>query len=342
MSAIIVIDALWGDSGKGKIAAWLADKRRATLCVRGGTGTNSGHSLYLGGELIKTSQLPLAGIVGDAQLRVGSGVAVDPDLFEEEMSRYARFGVRERARIDGRCPVILPEYKDAERNDANLRETVGSTLSGTGWAQAMYCLRKAKQAKDIPALAPYLADVARECDEACAAGETIVLEGSQGTLLSLALTRDYPFCTSGNCTAMACADDVGLNWKRIGEVVMVVKAVPSRVGEGPLPFEMTETEQDARGIAEYGVRTGRRRRKASRVPMDLVEEAARLNGPTGIALSFCDHLNPDMSRVARPTPAVARLIAEVEEASGAPVVLLDRGKGHDAILERRTDGTWRG
>jgi hypothetical protein len=52
-------------------------------------------------------------------------------------------------------------------------------------------------------------------------------------------------------------------------------------------------------------------------------------------------LDPDMSRVAGPTPAVARLIAEVEEASGAPVVLLDRGKGHDAILERRTDGTWR-
>ena len=83
---------------------------------------------------------------------------------------------------------------------------------------------------------------------------------------------------------------------------------------------MTETEQDARGIAEYGVRTGRRRRKASRVPMDLVEEAARLNGPTGIALSFCDHLDPDMSPAAAPTSAIARLIAEVEEASGAPVV----------------------
>jgi adenylosuccinate synthase len=340
MSAIIVIDALWGDSGKGKIAAWLAAKRRAAICVRGGTGTNSGHSLYLDGELIKTSQLPLAGLLGSARLRVGSGVAVDPSLFEEEMSRYARFAVRERARVDGRCPVILPEYKDAERSDANLRETVGSTLSGTGWAQAMYCLRKAKQAKDIPALAPYLADVARECDEACAAGQTVVLEGSQGTLLSLALTQDYPFCTSGNCTAMACADDVGLNWKRIGEVVMVVKAVPSRVGEGPLPSEMTETEQDARGIAEYGVRTGRRRRKASRVPLDLVEEAARLNGPTGIALSFCDHLDPEMNRATGPTPAIARLIAEVEEASGAPVILLDRGKGHDAILERRTDGTW--
>jgi adenylosuccinate synthase len=333
MSAIVVVDALWGDSGKGKIGSWLAQRRDATLCVRGGTGTNSGHSLYLNGSIIKTSQIPLAGILGTARLRVGSGVAVDPQLLEEELARYARFDVRGRTKVDGRCPVILPEYREAERVDAHLNGKVGSTLSGTGWAQAQFCLRKARQAKDLPELEPYIADVARECYDACSNGQTIVVEGSQGTFLSLALTRDYPYCTSGNCTTAACADDVGLNWRHIGEVVMVVKAVPSRVGSGPLPYEMSAEEQDERGIAEYGVRTGRRRRKASALPLELVEEAARLNGPTGIALSFCDHFDPLMLSADSPTPALRHLIGEVEEASGAPVILVDRGKAHDAILE---------
>ena len=47
MGAIIVVDAFWGDSGKGKIAAYLADKHRAAFSVRAGTGTNAGHSIFL-------------------------------------------------------------------------------------------------------------------------------------------------------------------------------------------------------------------------------------------------------------------------------------------------------
>lgn len=72
----------------------------------------------------------------------------------------------------------------------------------------------------------------------------------------------------------------------------MVKAVPSRVGAGPLPFEIPEAEQDRRGIVEYGVTTGRRRRKARRISRRHLEEAVMLNGPTQIALTFCDHLDP--------------------------------------------------
>jgi adenylosuccinate synthase len=45
MGAIIVVDAFWGDSGKGKVSAWLARQHQALFCARAGTGTNAGHSI---------------------------------------------------------------------------------------------------------------------------------------------------------------------------------------------------------------------------------------------------------------------------------------------------------
>ena len=132
--------------------------------------------------------------------------------------------------------------------------------------------------------------VAHELNQACMRGETIVVEGSQGTHLSLALSDDYPHCTSDNCTTAAFADDVGLNWQHISEVVLVVKALPSRVGSGPLPLQLDSAEEDRRNIAEYGVRTGRRRRKAAGLSWPHLQTAVELNGPTQLALTFCDHL----------------------------------------------------
>jgi adenylosuccinate synthase len=302
--------------------------------VRAGTGTNAGHSLWRDrGELLKTSQLPLAGVLQNAWLGIGSGVAVDPELVEAECRALDVYGVRQRLRIDGRCPVIEPAFREAERADPHLAQIVGSTCSGTGVAQAQFCLRKARQAKDLPELAPYVTDVARALDEVCARGETVIVEGSQGTALSLGFSQHYPYCTSGNCTSTAALDDVGLNWRRVDEVVLIVKAVPSRVGNGPLPGELTVAEQDRRGFAEYGVRTGRRRRKAEGVDLDLIREAVRLNGPTSLALSFCDHLDPAMASTGAPGPLVRRLIAQLEEVAGVRVSLLEFGKAEGAIVE---------
>jgi adenylosuccinate synthase len=147
-------------------------------------------------------------------------------------------------------------------------------------------------------------------------------------MLSLALSDDYPYTTSDNCTAAAAIDDVGLNWRLVTDVVMVVKAMPTRVGEGPLPYEMPHDEAIARGIAEYGVNTGRPRRKAERLDFELLSYAAMLNGPTRIALTFCDHYEPAM-RGSRSESAVTdrvrALIRDVEAATGAPVTMLDTG-----------------
>ncbi len=334
MSATLVVDAFWGDSGKGKIAAYLARKQRAAFCVRAGTGTNAGHSIFFeDGSDLKTHQLPCGWLYPHTQLRVGSGVALDPDLFLREIETY---GLSKRARIDFRCPIITPEHRDRETGDVRLAGAIGSVCSGTGAARADFILRRAQQARDLPGLADYLADVPREINTACARGEPVVIECSQGTHLSLALSPDYPCCTSDNCTAVAAADDAGLNWQHIGEVVLIVKALPSRVGNGPLPFEIFREEEDRRGIAEYGVTTGRRRRKASRISWKHLDESVMLNGPTQIALTFCDHLDPAVRGVRKPerlTAPVLDLVRELESRTRVPVTLVETGKYFEDIVD---------
>ena len=337
MSAIIVVDAFWGDSGKGKVAAFLAQKHQAAYSVRAGIGTNAGHSiLFADGSEIRTRQLPCGFLHPDTQLRVGSGVAVDPEQFFAELDQLdPSYGLRERTRVDYRCPLILPEYRQREAADVFLQEH-GTTASGSGVARAEFALRKARQARDEHSLADYTADVARELNESCLRGETVVVEGSQGTHLSLALSDDYPDCTSDNCTTAAFADDVGLNWRHIEEVCLVVKALPSRVGTGPLPLQLTLAEEERRDIAEYGVTTGRRRRKASGISWPHLETAVLLNGPTQLALTFCDHLDPEVTGARQRselTTPVRRLIDELETRFNIPVSLCDCGVHFENLVE---------
>lgn len=333
MGATIIVDALWGDSGKGKACAYLARKNDVGLAVRAGVGTNAGASVNLDdGTLIKARQLPTGWLNPGTQVAVGSGVLVDPLVLVGEIERFDLAG---RAFVDGRCAVITPEHIAAERADSHLATTVGSTCTGNGHARADFILRRAQQARDIPALAPYVTDVARLVNTAASEG-SVLIEGSQGTLLSLAFSNDYPFTTSDNCTAAAAMDDVGLNWRLVDDVIMVVKAMPSRVGEGPLPFEMSEADAISRGIAEYGVVTGRPRRKASEIDLELLEYAAMLNGPTQIALTFCDHYDRDIlgARTVRQlTEPVRELIRRVESVTGAPVTLIDTGPRLDDMLD---------
>lgn len=341
MGAIIVVDAFWGDSGKGKVSAWLTTSRNATYCARAGTGTNAGHSVLFGdGRRLRCRQLPCGLVHPTAQVRVGSGVAVDPEVFFAELAELSElepeYGLRQRTRVDYRCPIILPEHRQREAADLNLSQHIGSVGSGTGAARADFVLRRARQARDLPELEGLTADVARELNTACARGETVVVEGSQGTHLSLALTPDYPCCTSDNCTATASADDVGLSWQQISEVVLVVKALPSRVGQGPLPLELEAVTVGSRGIGEYGVVTGRPRRKAAGISWPHLEEAVMLNGPTSLALTFCDHLDPAV-RGARSgadlTPPVRALIDELEERLSLPVSLCDCGPLFEDLIE---------
>jgi adenylosuccinate synthase len=140
-------------------------------------------------------------------------------------------------------------------------------------------------------LEPHIADTARLCWDALDAGQSVVFEGAQATLLDLD-HGTYPFVTSSNPIAGAATIGAGVGPTDIDEVWGVAKAYATRVGAGPFP---TELEDDVgrhmleRGH-EYGTTTGRERRCGW---LDLValRYAVRLNGMTALAITKLDVLN---------------------------------------------------
>src|SRR3954453_765036 len=140
-------------------------------------------------------------------------------------------------------------------------------------------------------LEPHIADTARLCWDALDAGQTVVFEGAQATLLDLD-HGTYPFVTSSNPIAGAATIGAGVGPTDIDEVWGVAKAYATRVGAGPFPTELEDEvgRQMLERGHEYGTTTGRERRCGW---LDLValRYAVRLNGITSIALTKLDVLS---------------------------------------------------
>jgi len=142
-------------------------------------------------------------------------------------------------------------------------------------------------------LAPFVGNVSVALDQARKAGKNILFEGAQGTHLDID-HGTYPFVTSSNTIAGNACIGSGFGPVHIDEVIGILKAYTTRVGEGPFPTELPEG--DAIGDAlqqkghEYGATTGRRRR-CGWFDAVVANDAVRLNGLTGFGVTKLDVLS---------------------------------------------------
>jgi adenylosuccinate synthase len=134
-------------------------------------------------------------------------------------------------------------------------------------------------------------DVGPEISGALREGRNVLLEGAQGTALDLD-HGTYPFVTSSNTTAGGAATGTGIGPTSITDVIGVVKAYTTRVGEGPLPtgFDPEMDERVRRLGGEFGATTGRPRR-CGWFDSVLTRFAAQVNGLTGVAVTKLDVLD---------------------------------------------------
>jgi adenylosuccinate synthase len=140
------------------------------------------------------------------------------------------------------------------------------------------------------ALRPYVADTSLVINQALDAGQTVVFEGAQATLLDVD-HGTYPFVTSSNPTAGGACVGAGVGPTRIDRVVGVVKAYTTRVGSGPFPTELLDDDGDRLRTegGEFGTTTGRERR-CGWYDAVVARFAARINGLTDLFLTKLDIL----------------------------------------------------
>ncbi|HEV2983049.1 MAG TPA: adenylosuccinate synthase [Vicinamibacterales bacterium] len=140
-------------------------------------------------------------------------------------------------------------------------------------------------------LRPMIRDVSVLLADAMRAGQSIMFEGAQGTLLDID-HGTYPYVTSSNASIGGVCTGLGVPPRAIGRVLGVVKAYTTRVGEGPFPTELSgEMGNRLRESgSEYGAVTGRPRR-CGWYDAVAVRYAARINGLDGLALTKLDVLD---------------------------------------------------
>jgi adenylosuccinate synthase len=276
--SVVVLGTQWGDEGKGKIVDLLTDQAKVVARFQG--GHNAGHTLVIDGQKTVLHLLP-SGILRDGvDCIIGNGVVLSLEALWKEITELEErsIPVRQRLKISGACPLILPTHVALDQ--ARDTQRLGTTGRGIGPAYedkvARRGIRLAEALNEdqfrarLEGLMDYhnfvlqqyygvdTVDFQQTLDHSLAlvqqvaplVVDTIELlhdhrkQGDnilfEGAQGSL-LDIDhgtYPFVTSSNTTAGGAATGSGYGPLFLDYVLGITKAYATRVGEGPFPTEL--------------------------------------------------------------------------------------------------------
>jgi adenylosuccinate synthase len=199
----------------------------------------------------------------------------------------------------GRRALRVQDLKHPERFAAKLRELVewhNAALTGPlhGEPVVFEAVYDAAMAA-AESLLPMLADVGYALHRAHLAGDNILFEGAQGTLLDID-HGTYPYVTSSNCVAGNAAAGTGLGPQMLQYILGITKAYTTRVGGGPFPTELPIDEPGSVGHhfstvgQERGTVTGRARR-CGWLDAAALKRSMIINGVSGLCITKLDVLD---------------------------------------------------
>ncbi|MFH1306656.1 MAG: adenylosuccinate synthetase [Candidatus Micrarchaeota archaeon] len=329
MTVTVVVGGQYGDEGKGKIISYLALHDEPDVIARGGGGPNAGHSVEYRGKKYKIRLTPSGFINKNAKLVIGAGVMIDADVFLKEVEN---FELGKRCKIDRRATLIEQKHKEMD-SSSELSKKIGTTKSGMGPVTAARAKREAKFVEEEEKLREYLCDGVEIVNNA----KNLLVEGSQGFMLSN-IYGTYPYCTSKDISASTICAEIGLGPLKVDNVIMVIKAYTTRVGEGPFKGEVSVEEAEKVNMQEYGTVTGRPRRTNPNLIWEELKLAAKVNSANYIALTKLDIKFPEAAgmRDYKELPEEAKkFVEEVEKKLGVKVGLVGTGPETEDVIDRR-------
>lgn len=345
----VIVGGAYGSEGKGQIAAYLAPEY--DVLVRVG-GPNAGHSVFEVPQPFVFHHLPSGTRCSAAKLVIGPGAVIYVPGLQREIAECS-VG-HDRLMIDQQAMIISEEDR---RSEARLQRAIGSTRSGVGLATARRIADRGKKsmrlAGDVKELRPFIGDTNALLQEAFRQSKRVLLEGTQGTGLSL-FHGHYPHVTSRDTTVSGCLSEAGIAPTRVRKIVMVCRTYPIRVEDpaaphatsGPMSTPLTwkvvanRSGHDAADLEERErTSTTGRRRRVGEFDWTLLRKAASLNGPSDIALTFADYIikkNEKARRLDQLSDDTIRFIEEIERVTNSPVSLIATRFHSRSIIDRRS------
>ena len=343
----VLIGGQFGSEGKGNIVGHIAPEY--DLLVRVG-GPNAGHQVYAEPKPEKYYHLPSGTQrAPNAKLLLGPGAVIYPKKLLEEIAEHKIDA--DRLTID-RCAMIIT---NADRQEEKTRfGNISSTAQGVGVASARKMTGRSDYkennaaflARDCEVLGPYLGNARQILADAMVADRRILLEGTQGTGLSLH-HGDYPHVTTRDTTVSGCLADAGIAPSNVRRIIMVCRTYPIRVGgpSGQMDHEVSMAEINRRSNIPLDQLEKTERTTTTNRPRRIAEfnwvqfrDSVQLNGPTDIALTFVDYFDVDNRKAFRfeqLSKDTISFVEEVERVSGRPVSLLSTDFNWRNVIDRR-------
>jgi adenylosuccinate synthase len=358
-----VVDGQWGSCGKGLIAGYLAQHHKVSIASTNNL-PNAGHTVILeDGSTFISKILPCSAFLNTNGQKVvsligpGAGFSIPRLQAEMEMCGIGP----ELVRIHPRAMVVTEKHAEIERGAQGTKH-IASTMQGSGSARAEKIMRGAnvKLARDFPELESmvetnWLKYVAKE---GLLDNSIWLHEGSQGFSLGMNHGSHYPFCTSRECTVARELTDLGMPPEATGEVYLVIRPFPIRVGNviedgkqvgysGDVYEDQTELSwaeiKEMSGYPEdYDLKemttVTKRLRRVFTFSMDQVLMAAFVNGATKIALNFANYLDyscygTNGNDVRKLPDKVRGFISELENRMRIPVSIVGTGPSVDHVWD---------
>ena len=298
MKCEVVVDLQFGSTGKGAVAAYLANKRTYDASVRV-QSIQAGHTVYFKGDPYKMRTIPCAWVNPDTILVLGPGAFIEKQLLLDEIDMVSKAtgeDVRDRLRVDFRATYIVPEDFQAEEV-RGIAGSIGSTAHGAGAS----LIRKLWRGKPTRVIDDSWAEEHGivTCDSIRMLEKAeVLLEGCQGTMLSIHTSPYYPFVTSRESTAAGIISEAGISPRAVTKIHGVFRTFPIRVGGNSGPTGAREltwaevNERAGRQVEPERTTVTNKVRRIFEFSMEDFQHALRVNDPTDLYMTFADYLAP--------------------------------------------------
>lgn len=293
---VALVGAQLGSEGKGVVSHLMA--KEFNICVRTGA-PNAGHSFVENGKLYKMQTIPCTWPNRDSVVILGAGALINEKIFKRElqMIREVDPTIDSRLYVDNNAGILEERHHEEEGGiHGEAHKRIGSTGEGVGPARRDRIMRDPSRfmlARDAEWLKPFLLDTVDFLHQSIVDGHRVMLEGTQGSGLSL-IHGKWPHVTSSDTNAAQMAADAGIPPQWVTDSIVVARTYPIRVAgaSGPLKNEVTWDDLSVRigkKVVEYTTVT-KKQRRIGEWDEEMFAKAIKLNAPSMVALTFLDYL----------------------------------------------------